>query len=57
MACKKSELVAGINSFVSARMTNDSFLMQTAAERLQSFMDSLEYAPEDAVEEDAQEEG
>jgi len=53
MTCKKSELIAAINSYVSARLTGDGPLINAAAGMLQPALDSLEYAPE---EEPAQEE-
>ena len=47
MACKKSALVAAINSYVAARLTNDNPLVNAAANMLQPLLDSIEYAPEE----------
>jgi len=47
MACKKSALVTAINSYVAARLTNDSPLINAAAGILQPLLDSIEYAPEE----------
>lgn len=47
MVCKKSALVAAINSYVAARLTNDSPLINAAANMLQPLLDSIEYAPEE----------
>ena len=47
MACKKSALVAAINSYVAARLTNDNPLINAAANMLQPLLDSIEYAPEE----------
>lgn len=47
MACKKSELIAVINSYCSARMTNDPILNQFAAQLLQEKINSLEFTPEE----------
>lgn len=53
MACKKSELVAAINSYVSARLTGDVPLIKAAAGMLQPALDSLEYAPEEEAAQEA----
>lgn len=53
MACKKSELVAAINSYVSARLTGDLPLITAAAGMLQPALDSLEYAPEEELVQEA----
>jgi hypothetical protein len=50
MACKKSELVAVINSYATARASGDGILIQSAASMLQGLLDSLEYVPEELVE-------
>lgn len=47
MPCKKSELVAAINSYASARLTGDAPLVKMAAEALQATVDSLEFAEEE----------
>jgi hypothetical protein len=51
MACKKSELVAGINSYVAARLTGDAPLINAAASMLQPLLDSIDYEPEDEAPE------
>lgn len=56
MACKKSELVAAVNSYASARLTGDAPLVKMAAEALQNIVDTLEFAPEDEIEESETEE-
>lgn len=52
MACKKSELITAINSYVSARLTGDAPLIGAAANMLQPVLDSLDYAPEDETPEE-----
>jgi len=47
MACKKSELVAAINSFASARVSGDPTLLNFSANFVQQCVDSLEYAEEE----------
>jgi spore coat polysaccharide biosynthesis protein SpsF (cytidylyltransferase family) len=47
MACKKSELISAINSYVAARLTGDSPLINAAAAMLQPALDSLDYASEE----------
>ena len=56
MACKKSDLVAAVNSYASARLTGDTPLVKMAAEALQNIVDTLEFAPEEEVEESETEE-
>jgi hypothetical protein len=56
MTCKKSELVAAVNSYASARLTNDGPLVKMAAEALQNVVDTLEFAPEEEIEESETEE-
>ena len=56
MACKKSELVAAVNSYASARLTGDAPLVKMAAEALQNIVDTLKFAPEDEIEESETEE-
>lgn len=46
MACKKSELIATINSYVAARLTGDNPLITAAASMLQNILDSIDYEPE-----------
>lgn len=53
MACKKSELVAAINSYSTARATGDGMLINAAAQILQPLVDSLEYAEEEAEAKEA----
>jgi hypothetical protein len=50
MACKKSELVAAVNSYASARLTSDAPLVKMAAEALQNIVDTLDFEPEEEVE-------
>lgn len=52
MACKKSELVSAINSFATARATNDSTLVNFSAALVSQLIDTLEYAPEEVVEDE-----
>ena len=47
MACKKSELVSAINSYVNARASQDGNLINFAAQLLQQQIESLEYEPEE----------
>ncbi len=57
MACKKSELIAVINSYVSARLTGDGPLINAAASMLQPALDSLDYAPEEEGDQEGGDEG
>tara|TARA_B100000524_G_scaffold287599_1_gene162694 strand:+ start:1040 stop:1237 length:198 start_codon:yes stop_codon:yes gene_type:complete len=52
MACKKSELISAINSFATARATNDSTLVNFSAALVSQLIDTLEYAPEDIIDEE-----
>ena len=47
MTCKKSELVAAINSYASARITGDPNLQGFATHLLNQAMENLEFAPEE----------
>jgi hypothetical protein len=47
MACKKSELISAINSFGSARVSGDSNLINFAANLIGSFIETLEFEPEE----------
>jgi len=47
MACKKSELVAAINTFTSARVSGDPNLVAFGTQLIQKFVDTLEFAPEE----------
>ena len=51
MACKKSEFISVLNSYVSARLTNDSNLINYSGSMLQQSIDSLEFDPEEEEEE------
>lgn len=51
MACKKSELIAAINSFGAARATGDVNLINFSASMIGQFIDTLEFAPEEQIEE------
>jgi hypothetical protein len=55
MACKKSELIAAINSYVSARLTGDTPLINAAAAMLQPVLDSLDYASEEESQSETEE--
>lgn len=46
MPCKKSQLIAAINAYATARSTSDQLLMQAAIKILQPLVDSLEFMPE-----------
>ena len=50
MPCKKSELVAAVNSFATARATADQPLQQMSAQYLQQLVDTLEFSPEEEPE-------
>ena len=47
MACKQSELIAAINAYTNARVTNDPNLIQYGANLLQQVVQTLEFAPEE----------
>lgn len=55
MPCKKSEFVAAINSFGTARSTNDQTLVQLAVNLLSQLIETLEFAPEDQPTEEVEE--
>ena len=50
MACKKSELVQAINTYTSARVSNDPNLIQFGGNLLGQFIETLEFAPEEEAE-------
>ena len=50
MACKKSEIAAAINSFATARATNDPNLVVMAGAGVQQLLDTLEFSPEEVTE-------
>lgn len=50
MACKKSEVAAAINSFATARATNDSNLVAMAGSVVRQLLDTLEFSPEEVSE-------
>ena len=50
MAPKKSELVAAINSFAAARVSNDTNLITYAAGLIGNLIDTMEFAPEETEE-------
>lgn len=52
MACKQSELVEAINSYAAARTTGDSKLQQFSATYLQELIKTIDFNPEDEVEEE-----
>jgi hypothetical protein len=47
MPCKKSELITAVNSYVSARISQDATLVNMAASLLQNMVDSLSFSPEE----------
>lgn len=56
MACRKSELIAAINSFGSARATGDASLINFAGNSILQLIETLEFSPEEeATEEEAPE--
>ena len=54
MACKKSELVSAINSFGSARTTGDGNLIAFSVNLIGQLIDTLEFEPEEAPEEEVE---
>lgn len=54
MACTKSQLVSAINSFGSARATGDGNLISFSANLIGQLIDTLEFAPEEEVVEEAE---
>mgnify|MGYP003120624669 CR=1 FL=1 len=51
MACKKSELVAAINTMLNAVKSNDPNLVNFGAKLLETYIETLDYAPEEEDEE------
>ena len=51
MACKKSELIAAINSFGAARASGDPNLISFAGNLIGQYIDTLEFGPEVEEEE------
>ncbi len=51
MACKKSELVAAINTMLNAVKSNDPNLVNFGAKLLETYIETLDYAPEKEDEE------
>ena len=51
MACKKSELIAAINSFGAARATGDGNLIAFSGNLIGQLIETLEFAPEETTEE------
>ena len=51
MACTKSQLVSAINSYASARVSNDANLIQFSVNLVTQLIESLEFAEEEKVEE------
>ena len=47
MACTKTELVSAINSYASARVTNDPSLIQFSGDLVTKFIETLEFAEEE----------
>ena len=54
MACTKRQLVEAINSYAAACVTGDGNLINMSAQLLQTAIDSLEFAEEEAVAEEAE---
>lgn len=54
MPCKKSEFVAAINSFGTARSTNDQTLVQLSVNLLSQLIETLEFEPEDQPTEETE---
>ena len=48
MACKKSELAQAINTYATARSSGDPNLVNFASNLLTQYLDTLEYAEEEA---------
>ena len=51
MACKKSELVQAIQTYSTARVSQDPNLVNYAAQLLDQYLGSVEFEPEDEPEE------
>lgn len=51
MACTKSELFSAINSFATARVSNDANLLKFSIQLLEDTVNTLEFASESNVEE------
>jgi len=47
MVCKKSELVTAINSYATARASNDATLINLSASLLQNLLEPLSFSPEE----------
>ena len=47
MACKKTELVQAIQTYATARATNDPNLISFGANLLDQFLETIEFAPEE----------
>ena len=47
-ACKKSELAQAINTYASARVSNDPNLINFASQLLTQYLDTIHFAPEEA---------
>lgn len=54
MACKKSELVSAINSYANARPTGDVNLQAFSARLVEECIATLEFEPEDEIEEETE---
>ena len=51
MACKKSELVQAIQTYSTARVSQDPNLINYAAQLLDQYLESIEFEEEPAPEE------
>ena len=50
MPCTKQQLIASINSYVAARVSNDPMLIQMSAGVLTEFLDSLAFSEAETIE-------
>jgi hypothetical protein len=50
MACKKSELISGLNSFAAACTTGDANLIGLSSSLVGQLLETLEFAPEENEE-------
>ena len=54
MSCKKSELVQAIQTYSTARVSQDPNLVNYAAQLLDQYIGTLEFEPEEETEEPPQ---
>lgn len=55
MSCKKSELVDAINSYASARLSNDKILIGFSVNLIGSLLETITFEPEEENEEEFEE--